>query len=204
MEYQVSSSLYGGREHSKKEFCAWLRPALKATFRTFRWKKHFTSVLIVFCFSTSLKSQPIDSLLLEIETLQSLRLKHIFDEKMDSIFRLFDKTIEKLFVHEDLCNIIPFDSTIFLRNPSKSDEGEFLAYSFMSNLVTCSSDNKVSLFSWDDLLGGSYHEYTNYLVQKTSDGKCKAIPFDRGEDVLQVGYYRIEVLNKGNWLFRSY
>lgn len=129
--------------------------------------------------------------------MQELRLQNIFSEKRDSIFNLFDISVQRLIMSAEFCNS-QLDSTTFQSNSSNSDEGIHLAYTFMNNLVKCSSDQKIRVFSWDDLGWGSYHTYTNYLQYKTNSGNCKTIPFDTIQNNVEVGYYRIETLNKEN------
>lgn len=160
-------------------------------------KKHLCLLSIVFCCSTSLISQQIDSLFIEVKRMQELRLQNIFSEKRDSIFNLFDISVQRLMISTEFCNF-QLDSTTFQSNPSKSDEGMHLAYTFINNLVKCSSDHKIRVFSWDNLEGGSYHTYTNYLQYKTINGNCKTIPFETIQNNVEVGYYRIEKVSKEN------
>ncbi len=142
-------------------------------------------------------SQPMDSLFIEVGRMQELRLQNIFSEKRDSIFNLFDITVQRLIMTTEFCNF-QLDSTTFQSNSSNSEEGIHLAYTFINNSVKCSSDQKIRVFSWDDLGGGSHHTYTNYLQYKTNTGNCKTIPFDTIQNNVEVGYYQIETLEIEN------
>ena len=160
-------------------------------------KRHLSILLITLFCSINIIAQSLDSLFIKVQRMQELRLQNIFSEKRDSIFNLFESSIQKLFFSQEFCDTT-LDSSFFYINPKTSDDGIYLAYSFINNLVNCSNDQKIRIFSWDDLGGGSYHTYTNYLQYRIDNGKCKIIPFDTLQDNLEVGYYKIETLNIEN------
>ena len=151
-------------------------------------------IIILFCF-TKMNSQSINTLLKEVHQLREQRVKHMFSDKRDSIFTLFDTRVQELIRSAEFCDY-ELDSLFVDHGDSKVKSGKYLAYRFMNNLMKCSSDQKLRIFSWDDLGGGSYHSYTNYIQYKDKHGKCITKPFDEHPFDTEVGYYNIESLTK--------
>lgn len=147
-------------------------------------------ILPLWISCNALQAQSTDSLLLEVHRLQNLRLTHYADEQRDSIFLLFEEAMQSWLTSPTSC-AWRFDSTKLASLPVAS-EGKQLAYGFMNRLVTSSADERLRLYSWDELWGGSYHSYTNYLQYRTPDGTCKVMPFDTVPDNTEVGYYQVD------------
>jgi hypothetical protein len=64
--------------------------------------------------------------------------------------------------------------------------------------IVSSQDHLVRIFSWDDLTGGTYHFFNNYL-QFTPDGSsCKTLPLDESDESPEVAYTSIESLVNKN------
>lgn len=146
---------------------------------------------MVLFLNTNVQCQLLNSSLTELHRLQGLRIENMFNENRDSIFQLFDSLAYQLMVSNELCQS-SLDSSAIYKISSNYDSDISLAYSFINNWVRSSVDDRIRLFSWDDLGGGSYHTYTNYLQYKTSDNRCITTPFDTLHSNIEVGYYQID------------
>lgn len=154
---------------------------------------HIIVVVWFWCMNLSLFAQPIDSLFQQAKRLEVLRYENIFSEQRDSIFGLFDSTMFQLLTHPDFCDVKSNGLLGSMKEPIDSLQGVDLAYGFMNNLICAeSSDERIRLFSWDELSGGSGHSYVNYIQINGDDGRCVVMPFDTTMDNLEVGYYKID------------
>lgn len=139
------------------------------------------------------QDENFDKLLNEVNELYELGLKFDSYEKRDSIYSKLDSTIQYLFKHKKICSF-SFDSTKIMKNNSnkKNLKGKKLAYSFMNKInVTSSEDDKIRIFSWNNLGGGSFHTYSNYIQFQKKDQSCQVIPIDTAQNSTEVGYYKI-------------
>ena len=145
--------------------------------------------MVLFPFFTN--GQNIDTLCSQVSDLQQDRIEHIFTDERDAVFSRFDSAFSTLVRHSELCQSNPRGKR-FLNADSISDfKGVTLAYAFMNDIVVCQSDDKqVSVFSVDDLNGGSGHTYTCFLNWNLKNS-CLSAPFDTSIQTIDVGYFRI-------------
>ncbi|MEO1033834.1 MAG: hypothetical protein AAFX55_20805 [Bacteroidota bacterium] len=161
--------------------------------------------LVLFLVATLGAQGQTDALFSNVNRAQKLRLKHTFSEQRDSVFYSFDTAINALLSSSEVCRELP-DTTnhYFLINKLKDISpkskhisiGQKLAYAFMNNIVITSS-GQIKIYSWDDLGGGSYHSYTNYLQYTDDKGNCITNPIDTKEEDSEVGYY--DIVQTGNY-----
>lgn len=138
------------------------------------------SVSYNLCFSQA--EIAIDSLERKAIEQYKQRLDNIFSEERDSIFAAYDSTIYTLFQKPEVCGY-PFER-----------------FSEYVSIVT-SPDNKLRSFSWDNVGGGSFHDYTTYLEYKKPDGSCGIVEIDteksdQDADFIEVRYYKIEQIKE--------
>lgn len=143
-----------------------------------------------------------DSLFHEVNQAQQGRIKFSFTDSRDSAFSVFDQKITALIQSTNLCDDLP-DSTYdyFIVNKLDNEHvGQTLAYALMNNIVVC-SDSSLSVYSWDNLDGGSAHSYSSFLVYKNEKNNCLSFSLDTNYSELEVGYYKIEsfVENKNHY-----
>jgi hypothetical protein len=156
-----------------------------------------TLLILVFgwmSFQGFAQTGTLDSLLSRVESLQRLRLEHYSTDRREEVFLAFDSAVVALFRHPGFCEMDPETSRYFYRSNQSPDENDQVLhpYTFMNDMVMCTSpDKRLRVFSWDDLGGGSFHSFTNYLLFEHADGHCRLSPFDTAESCVEVGYYEI-------------
>ena len=159
-------------------------------------KKNLLTILLCFSvFSVIAQTENIDSLISKVSLCQEERVNNIFTEKRDSVFTKFDLGIHKLFNHKSFCKKTPDSVNRFFVTDklNEKNEGQTLAYLFMNNIVVSNSfDSKLRIFSWDDLGGGSYHSYTNFIQVQSDSDNCLISQIDTSEFSVEVGYYQIK------------
>ncbi|MCB9233104.1 MAG: hypothetical protein H6581_15715 [Bacteroidia bacterium] len=140
----------------------------------------------------SLKGQT-DLLFSELNQAQQGRLKHIFDEQRDSVMASFEISFHRLLASEGSCQELPDTSLhyILVDRLREKNEGVVLAYALMNQVVLSTAGN-LRVWSYDDLGGGSFHSYVNYLQYQTPEGAGLTFRLDTLEEDHQVGYYRAE------------
>lgn len=157
-------------------------------------KKTLYILIFTLVSSNILSQNNIDTIIRNVNELQLLRLKNIFSDSRDSIYAEFDTSIIKLFQYNDFCNYrIDSSYQFFLNSASLVDDSSItLTYALINNIVyTTSQDNKLRIFSWDNLEGGSYHTYENFIQFNNNKNHCEIIQLDTLESDPEVGYYKI-------------
>ncbi|MEM7368295.1 MAG: hypothetical protein AAF587_06805 [Bacteroidota bacterium] len=165
-------------------------------------------LILLFVFvgiAGSIIAQPyLYTLINEVNELHQQRRKMYSSEKKDSIFLAFDQKIQELLYHPDFCgNWWNSLGQPFSKNAADV-KGEVLAYSLINDVMICSSDDdRMLLVSWDDLGGGSYRSYSNYMLYKNDFGVCQTIKLDSAKEGHEVGYYQIERVQQKDrvWYF---
>lgn len=150
------------------------------------------------------QTNEINILAKKVNVLQEKRLSNYSTDSRDTVFTKFDSAIINLFQQKEFCSYQPDTSYYcFLTSDSISNyQGITLTYAFINYIVyTVSQDNKIRIFSWDNLDGGSYHTYTNFVQINTDNDQCEVVPFDTSELNAEVGYYRINQIDQGGKTF---
>lgn len=144
-------------------------------------------------------SAQVNPLFQRVNEEQSQRLGHIFSDQRDSVFAAFDVSIDALFASTASCETLPDTSRYYFLVDALSDvtAGQTLAYAFINNIVICTA-GQLKVYSWDNLDGGNYHTYTNYLQYMADDGTCTAVLIDTAETSDEVGYFRMEPIKAAN------
>lgn len=159
-------------------------------------------LVISLCALHSFSQVSTDSLAKRVNSLQELRLNNISSDQRDSVFNLFDSTVAELMKRSDFHNH-PVDSNLpyfYNCNQIKNDTNITLAYTFMSFITFCNSnDHKLRVYTWEGLGGGCGHDYRNELVYTNSAGEIQHFPLDTfaQEDAYTWapwGYYDIQRL----------
>jgi len=160
--------------------------------------------LCILSFETLAQDTPIDSIVKDVNELNGLRLKNMFETERDFVFNQFDSAVTRMFEHPDICNYIPDTAYYYIEyNPSFEDLSmQYYMLNFANNIVICNSeDNRLRVYSWDDLGGGSAHSYHNYLQYEKGIGTCEIIEIDTAEFSLSVGYYDIKSINDNGQIY---
>ncbi|MEL6539086.1 MAG: hypothetical protein AAFQ98_26955 [Bacteroidota bacterium] len=146
---------------------------------------------LIFCTASAVNGQTTDHFS-KVNTAQRLRLENKYSEERDSIIAYFNTTISELLNSKDACSQLPDTSNhYFLVNQLKQEtEGITIAYGLINNVVI-TTEGDLKVYSWDDLEGGSFHSYINYLQYVDAQGTCNTYPMDTGQDDPEVGYYDI-------------
>ncbi|WNJ19306.1 hypothetical protein [Pontibacter sp. G13] len=148
----------------------------------------FLICLLAVMSIATVRAQSLDSLFMKVENLRQQRITHYSDSLRDSVFQLFEAAIIEIAAHPEFCHLTPQDSA----EDTTSYSGRDYAYSFMNHSTwVFSPDGRLRICSWDDLGGGSYHSYTNYLQFRDESGACTTLPIDTATYSTEVGYFKI-------------
>ena len=154
--------------------------------------------LWISVWATAQPNVVVDTLIKQVNDLQRLRLKHRASEQREKVALAFATAVARLVHYPQFCGKSIDPTYRYWKNAAEveDEEGRILVYAFMNNIVYCESeDGQVRLFSWDNLNGGSYHDYTVLIQYPTPENPrgiaCKIIPLDTESEAIKVGYYKI-------------
>ncbi len=162
--------------------------------------KKIKYIFVLLLVSTNLFSQvnDIDSLLKKLNDLQIKRLRNMSTDSRDSLFTEFNSYFLNLLKNEEFCMYKIDTSNHFILNSNslKNDSSITLVYALINKvLYTTSKDNKIRIFSYDNLDGGPWHTYQSFLQFETHNNHCKFHVLDTlSTDDMEVGYYKIHKL----------
>lgn len=160
-------------------------------------------IFVIFFLIFNVVGSQNNKLFFELDEVQKLRLKQRNNwDARDSVNRCFNNIIHKTLTNNKSCNELP-DSTLkylSVNNLKTVKKGIVLVYAFMNNIVITSKEN-LKVYSIDNLGGGSYHDYTNYIQYKNKFGECKFILLNKTQEDNSSGCYRIEKVNEYYILF---
>lgn len=153
----------------------------------------------------SIIAQPyLYTLINEVNELQRQRRKMHASDQRDSIFAAFDEKIQELLYHPDFCGNWWNSLGQSFSKDAADVKGEVLAYSLVNDIMVSSSDDdQILLVSWDNLEGGSFHRYTNYMLYQDYFGTCQTIRLDTVEEGHELGFYQVERVQRKDrvWYF---
>ncbi len=141
------------------------------------------TIFIALFFHANAQITPIEKLEADAVNKFEARFDYYHSPERDSIFNLFDSTFIALSQHPKFRDA-PLDSL-----------------SESCSIVT-SENKKIRIFSWDNLGGGSYHDYTTYLEFNPGDGEYSfSLIEDEQQDFwehTEVGFYKIETITEAD------
>ncbi|MEO0468971.1 MAG: hypothetical protein AAF206_05075, partial [Bacteroidota bacterium] len=156
-------------------------------------KPIFAFLIGFFCLSAS--GQSLNKLIQQATELHDQRKQNIFSDQKESLDQRFDSCMQALLRHPDFCGIDSVEIARLVRATAAEprESGQYFAYHLI-NFVAIASAENLMVFSWDDLGGGTYHTYTNYVQYQLTDGSCVVQPLDTAEHDWDAGYYQTEKL----------